>query len=455
MLSRLSIRARITVGSVLVAAVLLAVALLIVQAQFAATLADADATLARNDLSSFVVDIQNNPNEPVDDPGTGVLVVVRDPTGTVQLNTLPHDVDELVRALGPSNTETTLTDDEGRTFVVACRLIGTADGDWSLCAARSTASSELALEGVDRVLLIGGLLLLIGFGLASWLLASAALRPVTAMRRKAEALRLNDTGLNDTDTSLPVGRANDELSALATTLNEFLGRLRSSADREKQMVSDAAHELRTPLAALKTQLELAHADFGDAEALRVQVTAAEASVARLSALASNLLELSRLEASRVTATVAAATLIDEFTGSVDRARLMALAHHTDISFDVKVPDETVQYPLDAHSFGRLVDNLLSNAVAAVDDGGAVVAMIEQLPDSLELTVSDNGPGMPEDFLAVAFDRFTRPDESRTTATGGSGLGLALVQAIAVGAGGTVSVDNTHPGLRVTARIPKM
>ncbi len=450
-MSRLSIRARITLGSLVVAAVLLTAALLVVRAQMATILANADATLAQNDLASFENDITAHPDERVDDPGTGVLVLVRDPSGEPQVNTLPHDVVKAVEHRDPADTEFFFTDDERRTYVIVGRTVTTGDGTWALWAARSTAASHLALEGLDHVLLVGGGVLLVGLGLASWTLATVALRPVTAMRRRAEQLSEDDT-----HGELPVGTAQDELAELAKTLNHFLERVHAASAREKQMVSDAAHELRTPLAALKTQLELAHGDFGDADALARQVRSAEASVGRLSSLASNLLELSRLEshegANRVSS---AAALADEFTGSIDRGRALAVSTGVTVDFEVSLSTESAQYAIDAQAFGRLTDNLLANAIAAVEAGGTVMAEITETPDALTLTVSDDGPGMPPEYLPIAFERFTRPDASRTSSTGGSGLGLALVSALAREAGGEATLQNTHPGLRVTVRLPKM
>ena len=451
MLSRLSIRSRITIGSLAVAAVLLLVALLVVRTQVSAILADAQASLAQSDLTSFQKDITANPTETMDNPGTGVLVFVRAPTGTVQVNTLPHDVVRPIVDRAATDEQYTTTDDEGRTFVVVGRSVVTPVGTWALWSARNTTSNEVALDGFDRVLVTGGIVLLVGFGAASWLLATAALRPVNAMRRRAEQL-----GEGRSDGQLPVGDTQDELSALATTLNRFLARVQASSAREKQMVSDAAHELRTPLAALKTQLELAHNDFGNAEALARQVGAAELSVDRLASLASNLLELSRIESHEVTVSCSSSTaLIDEFTGSVDRARMLALGKSVVIEFTLTAGDDADQYRIDAQAFGRLTDNLFSNAINAVDESGTVTAELMHTEDSILLTVSDDGPGMPDDFLPIAFERFTRPDESRTTSTGGSGLGLALVRALAREAGGEVTAENTHPGLRISVFVPTM
>jgi two-component system OmpR family sensor kinase len=121
---------------------------------------------------------------------------------------------------------------------------------------------------------------------------------------------------------------------------------------------------------------------------------------------------------------------------------------------VQVGAEDDAYSVDPQAFGRLIDNLMSNAVNAIGEGGTITAHLRQRPTSLDLTVADDGPGMPEKFLPMAFDRFSRPDESRSTRTGGSGLGLALVQAVATAAGGTAELQNTNPGLLVSVSIPR-
>ncbi|HAM26898.1 MAG TPA: sensor histidine kinase, partial [Microbacteriaceae bacterium] len=245
-LSRLSIRARITLGSILVAAAIFAIALVAVRAQVATILTTADSTLAQDDLTSFANEIVANPANTLDDPGTGVLLYVRAPDGKAQVDTVPNIIRKVLEHRDGANEKFTRTV-EGVDFVVVGRSIPTSAGKWSLWAARSTASSTLALQGLDGTLVIGGLVLLVGFGVASLILASAALRPVERMRKEAELL-----GAGPGDGGLPVGPARDEIAELATTLNALLDRIRRSAEREKQMVSDAAHELRTPLSVLKT-----------------------------------------------------------------------------------------------------------------------------------------------------------------------------------------------------------
>ena len=455
MLGRLTIRARITIGSVLIAAMIFAIAMMAAHAQVVSILSAADATLARTDLDSYAIEVVANPSGLVDDSGKGLLVSIRDPGGVVKLDTLPHDIHRVVEHRAGRN-ETFSSGEDGTSFVVVGRLVKTTTGEWSLWAARSTASSQLAMQSLDSAFVIGGIVLLGAFGFASWLLAAAALGPVRRMRQKAESLGVDSTAV------LPVARAKDELSELATTLNAFLARVRASSAREKQVVSDAAHELRTPLSALKTQLELAHDDFDDANALAAQIVAAEKSVARLSSLASNLLELSRLTGQPVpTRPSSADELVSELMGSIDRARMIGLANSAEVGFTVSLVSSVssvnarARFAISAENFGRLADNLLANSLAAIPEGGSVDAELTEEPQAIVLRITDTGPGMAEDFLPHAFDRFSRPDDSRTASTGGSGLGLALVHAIATAANGTVQLQNTASGLVATVSIPKM
>ena len=452
MLRRLTIRARITIGSVLVAAVIFAIAMMAAHAQVVSILLAADAALARADLDSYAIEVVANPSGLVDDSGKGLLVSIRDPSGQVKLDTLPHDIRRFVEHRAGRNEKFSFGED-GTSFVVVGRLVKTTTGEWSLWAARSTASSLLAMQSLDVAFILGGIVLLVAFGFASWLLASAALGPVRRMRQRAESLGMDSTSV------LPVAEAKDELSELATTLNAFLGRVRASSAREKQVVSDAAHELRTPLSALKTQLELAHDDFDDAAALAAQVIAAERSVDRLSSLATNLLELSRLDGQAVPVLPSfAEDLVSELMGSIDRARLIGLANDAEVGFTVSLVspvDARARFAISAENFARLADNLLANSVAVIPPGGSVDADLTEEPGKIVLRVTDSGPGMDETFLPHAFDRFSRPDDSRTASTGGSGLGLALVRAIATAANGTVHLQNTGSGLVATVSIPKM
>ncbi|MGK9147110.1 HAMP domain-containing histidine kinase [Plantibacter flavus] len=469
-LRRLSIRARITLGSVLVAVVLVTAASLAMHQRLEQIVHDSEVTLAQGDLSSFAADIRANPTEPPDQPAAGILVSVQAPDGSIPVDTMPHDIREVVLAtdgedrgsrtgerLDPQGTSTVVTDERVR-FTVVGETVSTAEGEWQLWAARSGAGSDLTVEALDRALLIGAVVLVLAFGATAWLLATAALRPVNLMRRTAESLgtsshsgdeQREDGGL------LPVGPAEDELADLARTLNDFIVRTRSAAEREREMVSAASHELRTPIAVMTTQLELAHRSFGDADALERVVREAEGSLHRLARLASNLLELSRLDANPTDdRTTTARALESELMEAVDRGRLLAGAGGPAIEFSVALQDDATSFGVSSTSFSRVLDNLLANALAATPQTGTVRLELRQLDDELVLTVTDTGRGLPEEFIPRAFERFSRPGEARDVASGGSGLGLALVDAIIRGAGGEARIANGDSGgAAVTVTLP--
>jgi signal transduction histidine kinase len=463
-LRRLSIRWRITIGSVLIAAILLAGAVVVFRVQVATIITGTTKTLLMHDADPYRVQIQSTPDEAIDTPSRGQIVAVVDPAGTVQESNLPRSLRQKlgqILALPTGSPRTVAGGDDS--YRVLKQTVPTTAGDWYVVTARNEESGALLLSRLTSAMIVGAIILVLAFGVASWLLTGASLRPVTRMRRQAAAL----VARGSTE-PLPLGPASDEISALATTLNEFIGEVqrsvsrerqavegeRNAVDRERQLVSDASHELRTPLAILRTQLELAHLSSGDASALEEQIGMAERSVARLSSIATGLLELSQLEQASSPARHSSwGELEVELVAAVDRARLLAAAKAVTVDYEVEGGHPQLSYGIDPVGFGRLLGNVTSNAIRAVSDDGRVTVSLRQDAAQLVLTVSDSGPGMPAAFLPIAFDRFTRPDDSRASHDGGSGLGLAIVHATVTAAGGTVALENTDGGFVVTVVLP--
>jgi two-component system OmpR family sensor kinase len=446
-LRRLTVKWRITIGTLVIALVLSAVAVVAFRAQIEHILSTTTTTLLRYDAEPYVTELTSNPTATIDKPGRGQLVAVIDPTGKIVVSSLPRSLEgqltDLANLTGDTNT-VVADDDEYRVYHAT---VATDSGSWKIVTARNQDSAVLSLDRITQALVVSAIVLVLGFGVASWILTSAALRPVTRMRKQAEAIVAEGS-----TEPLPLGYATDELSALATTLNLFISDVRQSVDRERQLVSDASHELRTPLAILMAQLELAHLARGDADALEAEITTAQKSVERLSGLATGLLELSQLESGAPDVESSWSELGSEVAASVDRARMLAVAKQVTIDFDVSGEPTSSTYRIAAENFGRLVNNLTSNAINAMPDGGSVRIALRHSQSELLLTVVDSGPGMPEDFLPVAFDRFSRPDEARASQNGGSGLGLAIVHAIVHAAHGSVTLTNAD-GVTVTVALP--
>lgn len=442
---RLRIRTRLVLGTSIVGAAVLAVALAVARIEISNLLYDSAAQLARNDLAPFAVDLRLNPGEQPDAVANGLLIVIKDPAGREARDTAPHDV-RLALPATATGKDFTFDDDEGRSYVVASEVVRTADGDWSLWAARDASSSRSAVSGIDLVFVLIGVGLLLILVLASTFLVRGALRPVEEMRRHAERLRGEEL--------LPVGENGDELARLAATLNDSVSRFRDSATRERRMVSDAAHELRTPLAGLAAELELTRRHRDDPAELDAGLASAQRSAERLGELATNLLELSRLdEAEAVSESEDANAVTADLLAAVDRARTLVAGRRVRIDDDVALADPGARFAVGPMAVTRIVDNLLSNAVRAVGEPGTVTVRAREVGDELVLRVEDNGHGAPEEFLPVAFERFSRADPARRQE--GSGLGLALVAAIAIAAGGSARAENLQPGFAVEVRLPKM
>ncbi|KZX22260.1 sensor histidine kinase [Rathayibacter tanaceti] len=451
----LSIRARITVGTVAVATVLFALSAVLFHQVVSGIVDRSERTIlmsiedeVRRDIS--VGNVPQNRG-----PSTGQLFLALAPDGAVSTSTMPSRLADRVRTAlteepaGASVRFIEVTTPDTR-YLVRISAVESAQGVWQVASARDQAASQLVLDDFAHVLVYAAIFLVVTFGLASWILTGAALAPVRRMRARADQIAA-DPGQGD---QLPVVGTRDEIDELAVTLNAFLTKQTASLAREKQMVSDASHELRTPLAALSAQLEIAHHRVDDSAAVDRVILDAQKSVDRLVRLASALLDISRIESRTVRPTAPFSELVDELVGAVDRTRLLASESGVEIDYEIDEREPARLYAVAAQDFGRVIDNLVRNAIQALRGGGMIVAALSQQDGRLLLSVSDDGPGMPAAFIPVAFDRFSRPDDSRALASGGSGLGLALVHTTVVSAGGTVTLANRSPrGLAVDIVLP--
>lgn len=290
-------------------------------------------------------------------------------------------------------------------------------------------TSLATVDDATRRVLIGfaviGPALVLALTLAVRQLVGGALRPVAAMTTRAREL---STG------RLPEPPGADEIATLARTLNEMLDRIDAANQRERAFLDDAAHELRTPIAVLRAELELGVAEE-DPRAARRALTAALSEADRLGRLATDLLVIARSRAGALEldrSPTDATSVVREAAARVARVR----------GIEVEVVGPEVVADVDAVRLEQVVSNLVGNAAQA--DAGRVRIEVAQPDDTgLEITVDDDGPGFPEQLLPVVFDRF------RGT-PGGAGLGLAIVATVARAHGGTATAgnDSTLGGARV-------
>jgi signal transduction histidine kinase len=308
-------------------------------------------------------------------------------------------------------------------------------------------AAERAVATVDRVLLVAVPLAVVLVALIAWFATRRALRPVEAIRaRTAEvtASRLADR--------VAVPATGDEIAALAVTINAMLDRLERSDKAQRRMVSDAAHELRSPLAILRAGLEVA-LTYPDRTDWPATAATAVAQAQRLTILADDLLLLARLDAGTAPAPPEADV---DVVAVLNR---MAAETVTRDGVTVTCRDKPpIRVRLASSAVERIVRNLLDNAVRHA--GQRVEIRVGTEPAAtgqvrLRIEVGDDGPGIaPADRVRI-FDRFTRLDAARDRHAGGTGLGLSLARELAVQLGGTLEVaDRPNPGatfvLTVTA-----
>ena len=444
--SRLGIRTRITGGSLLIAALTSVVAGILIFSQVQRIVTDGQIVVLENVEAPYLTALDLDPTEAFDPPGASQLVAVVNPSGVPKVNTLPNSLAGRATELASSPGTRTI-DVDSATYLVRVTTVATPQGTWAVISASPNDVQQSVLDQVALLLVLSIAAINLAFGGASWLIGGAVLSPVTQLRRSAAALVRSPT-----KELLPVGSAHDEIAELAETLNELIEQLRDSTDRERHIVSDASHELRTPIAILQTQLELAQADATSLSQLKGDVKAAQATVARLAALATSMLELSRIDAQTIPGSATLKELSAELADAADRGRRHLGGRDISIEYDSTFTDPDTRLPISTADFGRLCNNLVDNAVAAMGPHGTVVLGLVQHASDFALSVTDDAGGMDEAFLPYALNRFSQADAAR--GSGGSGLGLAIVSALVDVAGGTMTLTNiVDSGLEVEIRLP--
>jgi two-component system, OmpR family, sensor kinase len=308
-------------------------------------------------------------------------------------------------------------------------------------AGASLEDREDALSDLLTSFLIGGpmaVLLASGIG---YLLASAGFAPMEAMRRRAKRISLTRGSER-----LPLPAAHDEVRLLGETLNEMLARLETSIEQERRFVADAGHELRTPLAVVKAELETAIRNEQNNPKVRVPLLAALEETDHLAQLADDLLLIARAADGRLPLRREPVDIREllELTAQrfADRARGQCRAIRIDAPRDLRVAIDPMRA---RQALGNLIDNALRHG------SGDIRLSAREDGDALELDVSDEGPGFPPEFAAHAFERFARADPKHA----GSGLGLAIVRTIVEAHGGTAMiVDTRSAGATVRLRVSR-
>jgi signal transduction histidine kinase len=431
--SRLPIRLRLTLAFALAMAVVLAVMGAFVYLRLGSALtASVDQTLrSQSDEAISAVRLHRPELTDRDVAGGTTLAQVLGPGGGV-LRSSPAALSPLVESrLRPGEQllrSIELRSPVGDWRVLAVRPIGLNE---TIVVARSLEPREESLQRLSRELALAIPLALLVASLGAYLLASAALRPVETMRRRATAMSA------DAPTLLPVPRSRDEVSRLAETLNDMLRRLHASLEHERRFVADASHELRTPLALLRTELDLALRRPRSRQELEDALRSAAEETERLTRLAEDLLLIARGDRGTLPLRRRGVDVEDMLETAAAR-----FAHHAEsLGASVTVTPTDVQIEADPERIEQALGNLLDNALS--HGARRVVVSARAVDRAVELHVLDDGPGFPTHFLERAFDRFSRANQARSH--GGAGLGLSIVALIAAAHGGSAAVANRREG----------
>ncbi|HJR98374.1 MAG TPA: ATP-binding protein [Actinomycetota bacterium] len=332
-------------------------------------------------------------------------------------------------------------DGEGDFLVVAVTA-STDEGIRKILVGRALEPVGESTGAVAGLLVVGIPLLLVVVGAVTWTVVGRALAPVESIRSEVQTISGDRLSRR-----VPVPNADDEIAHLAKTMNVMLDRLEEGRDRQRRLVSDASHELRSPLAVIRQYAEvaLAHPADSDVEELAEVVLAEDL---RLQRMVDDLLLLTRIDEGTLTLRHSEVDLDDIVLEEASRLR----ASEIDRRIDSRAVSAGRIHG-DAAHLERLVRNLIDNAIRHSDT--TVTLSLREAGPEVVFTVDDDGPGIAPVDRKRVFERFERLEESRDRDSGGTGLGLSIVQEIAHAHHASVTVDDASTGgARLEVRFPR-
>jgi heavy metal sensor kinase len=316
---------------------------------------------------------------------------------------------------------------------------------------RSLAGQRRTLAEARTALAVGAPLMLLAAVLGGYALARRGLAPVAAMTERAT--RISAGTLHE---RLPIADPRDELGRLAAVVNDLLGRLEAAFDRQRRFVADASHELRTPVAIIAGEAELAlGAGRRDADALRAALAAVAQEAERLQQIVGDLFLLARADAGERPRASEELYLADLVAEAAQAVRTLAARKGITVT---EQADGDLPFRGDEGLLRRLLLNLLDNAIKYTPAGGAVRMTAARRGAEYAVEVADTGSGIPAEQRERVFERFFRGERERGTAVagtgGGAGLGLAIARWIAEAHGGTLALARSGPdGSTFVVRLP--
>jgi heavy metal sensor kinase len=299
------------------------------------------------------------------------------------------------------------------------------------------ASLDQAYGSSHRLLvlfLVVGPAAIAAAAIGGWALARRAMQPVAQMTREAA-----DIGIAQLDERIDVPSTSDELRELAMTLNAMLDRLEIGVEEKRRFISDASHELRSPLAVMAAELDVGLREPDIGGSARTVLESAREEVTRMTGIVENLLMLARSDEGALPLASEPVDL-DRLARDAVRSH-RALAIQYDVAIDLATESVTV---LGDHArLEQVISNLIDNAIKYSGRGSTVRIVTTRHGGEARISVSDTGPGVPDAVRSSIFERFVRADAARGRSDGGTGLGLAISREIVLGHGGRIWVESAR------------
>jgi signal transduction histidine kinase len=427
------VRGRTTLGATVVVAIALVVGAVSFYAVLSSSVHDSSQRAAEQRLEELADRVEGSDGSDIDSLEDEFVQLIG-PDGAVL--SASEDAREALgsTALPVADEARSVTIDGEPLLVISDDL----DGDRTIVLAVSVEDDAETLATVATLLAVAVPLVLLLVAATTWLVTGRALRPVTRIRQEVDGItaeRLHQR--------LAVPPSGDEVEALATTMNGMLDRLDAAATAQRRFVSDASHELRSPLATIRQHAELAQA-HPDVTSIGELAEVVSEEGLRLQGIVESLLLLARLDEG-VAPHDEPVDLDDIALGEVRRLRARGL--------DVDGSGiRAARVSGDPRLLGQLLRNLADNA--ARHARGRVAIGVTPTDGHVLVTIEDDGDGVPVEERERIFERFVRLDEARSRDGGGSGLGLAIARGIASAEGGTIGVDDSRwGGARFVVTLP--
>ena len=434
--NRRSVRARTTVAAAVGVAVALFVASAVLVLLMRSSLADGVESSAESRAESLAAQVEASgvPDTPADEVDDDLDDTVEQVSTGGRVVWSTADV-----AIPTDDASSVQLGDDGDRYLVVTEDASFEGDEYVVSVAASRDDVDDSTAALLPLLAVGVPLLTLVVAAATWVLTGRALRPVAGIRREVDEISGSDLGRR-----VPVPDSGDEIADLAVTMNAMLGRLEQSAEQQRRFVSDASHELRSPVASLRQAGEVAvsHPAAMPAEELAETVVAESV---RMQRLVEQLLMLARADEGSPLAS-SDVDLDDVVLAEASRVRAAGLTADVSGVSPARVAG-------DASALGQVLRNLTDNALRHASS--TVAFTVRETSSGAEVLVDDDGAGVPSAERERIFDRFVRLDEARARDDGGSGLGLAIVREIVARHGGTVTVEDAPVGgARFAVRLPR-